>query len=156
MTNEQGGKIIGNRTRPFAYTFRATDKERQIIDEKIKQSGLTMTEFVIRAIKDKPFTVIENAGELLVELKRQGNNLNQAVRNNYYGIETEGYLNKKQRTEQYEINGTVYTVTVEENENANTTALDIIKRLVSQRNDRLIRTTERTCCLPTNGGKKVC
>ncbi len=92
MTNEQGGKIIGNRTRPFAYTFRATDKERQIIDEKIKQSGLTMTEFVIRAIKDKPFTVIENAGELLVELKRQGNNLNQAVRNNYYGIETEREL----------------------------------------------------------------
>ena len=85
MTNEQGGKIIGNRTRPFAYTFRATDKERQIIDEKI-------TEFVIRAIKDKPFTVIENAGELLVELKRQGNNLNQAVRNNYYGIETEREL----------------------------------------------------------------
>lgn len=92
MTNEQGGKIIGNRTRPFAYTFRATDKERQIIDEQIKQSGLTMTEFVIRAIKDKPITVIENAGEILTELKRQGNNLNQAVRNNYYGIETEREL----------------------------------------------------------------
>ena len=86
------GKFIGNRTRPFAYTFRATDKERQIIDEKIKQSGLTMTEFVIRAIKDKPITVIENAGEILTELKRQGNNLNQAVRNNYYGIETEQEL----------------------------------------------------------------
>ena len=92
MTNEQGGKIISNRTRPFAYTFRATDKDRQIIDEQIKQSGLTMTEFVIRAIKDKPITVIENAGEILTELKRQGNNLNQAVRNNYYGIETEREL----------------------------------------------------------------
>lgn len=90
--NEQGGKIIGNRTRPVAYTFRATDKERQIIDEQIKQSGLTMTEFVIRAIKDKPITVVENAGEILIELKRQGNNLNQAVRNNYYGIETEREL----------------------------------------------------------------
>lgn len=77
------GKIIGNRTRPFAYTFRATDKERQIIDEKIKQSGLTMTEFVIRAITDKSITVVENAGEILTELKRQGNNLNQAVRNYY-------------------------------------------------------------------------
>lgn len=51
-----------------------------------------MTEFVIRAIKDKPITVIENAGEILTELKRQGNNLNQAVRNNYYGIETEREL----------------------------------------------------------------
>lgn len=82
--NEQGGKIIGNRTRPFAYTFRATDKERQIIDEKIKQSGLTMTEFVIRAITGKPITVVDDAGEILTELKRQGNNLNQAVRNYYY------------------------------------------------------------------------
>lgn len=52
-----------------------------------------MTEFVIRVIKDKPITVIENAGEILTELKRQGNNLNQAVRNNYYGIETERELN---------------------------------------------------------------
>ena len=47
-----------------------------------------MTEFVIRSITDKPITVIENASELLAELKRQGNNLNQAVRNGYYGIDT--------------------------------------------------------------------
>ncbi len=39
-----------------------------------------MTEFVIRAITDKPITVVESAGEILSELKRQGNNLNQAVR----------------------------------------------------------------------------
>ena len=42
-----------------------------------------MTEFVIRAIMDKPITIVENAGEMLAELKRQGNNLNQAVRNYY-------------------------------------------------------------------------
>lgn len=82
--NEQGGKIIGNRTRPFAYTFRATDKERQIIDEKIKQNGLTMTEFIIRAITNKEIVNVPQFGELLTELKRQGNNLNQAVRNYYY------------------------------------------------------------------------
>ena len=91
-TNKEG-KIIGNRTRPFAYTFRATDKERQIINEKIKQSGLTMTEFVIRAITDKPITVVENVGEILTELKRQGNNLNQAVRNLYYDNDTRAELN---------------------------------------------------------------
>lgn len=51
-----------------------------------------MTEFVIRAITGKPITVIENASELLAELKRQGNNLNQAVRNSYYGIDTERKL----------------------------------------------------------------
>ena len=90
-TNEKrkGGSIIGNRTRPFAYIFRANEKEKNLIDKAIAASGLTMTEFVIRAITGKPIIVVEHASELLAELKRQGNNLNQAVRNGYYGIDTE-------------------------------------------------------------------
>lgn len=52
-----------------------------------------MTEFVIRAITDKPVTIVENAGEILTELKRQGNNLNQAVRNYYYDNDTRAELN---------------------------------------------------------------
>ena len=48
-----------------------------------------MREFVIRAIINKPVIVIERGGEILAELKRHGNNLNQAVRSNYYGINTE-------------------------------------------------------------------
>lgn len=48
-----------------------------------------MTAFVIRAITEKPITVIENSGEILAELKRQGNNLNQAVRNNHSGLNAE-------------------------------------------------------------------
>ena len=47
-----------------------------------------MTEFVIRAIMDKPIIVVENTGEILTELKRQGNNLNQAVRNYYFDNDT--------------------------------------------------------------------
>ena len=52
-----------------------------------------MTEFVIRAITNKPITVVENAGEILTELKRQGNNLNQAVRNYYCDNDTRAELN---------------------------------------------------------------
>lgn len=89
---EQGGKIIGNRTRPFAYIFRANEREKNLIDRAIATSGLTMTEFVIRAITNKTITVVENSGEILTELKRQGNNLNQAVKNGYYGIDTETEL----------------------------------------------------------------
>ena len=48
-----------------------------------------MREFIIRAIINKPVIVIERGGEILAELKRQGNNLNQAVRSNYYGLNTE-------------------------------------------------------------------
>ena len=45
---------MSNRTRPYAYTFRVTENERKIIDEKIKSSGLTMTAFIIKAITNKP------------------------------------------------------------------------------------------------------
>lgn len=48
-----------------------------------------MTAFVIRAITEKPITVIENGNEILAELKRQGNNLNQAVRGIYNGLVAE-------------------------------------------------------------------
>ncbi len=48
-----------------------------------------MTEFIIRAITGKPITVVEHASELLAEFKRQGNNLNQAVRNYYCDSGTE-------------------------------------------------------------------
>ena len=44
-----------------------------------------MTAFVIRAITDKSIIVIDHASEMLAELKRQGNNLNQALKYCYYG-----------------------------------------------------------------------
>ena len=85
----KGGKSIGRRARPFAYNFRASEQEKNLIDSAIAKSGLTITDFVIRSITDKPITVIENSGEILAELKRQGNNLNQVVRNSYNGLATE-------------------------------------------------------------------
>ena len=72
------------RKRPFAYTFRATAEEKKLIDSKLQASGLTMTEFIIRSITDKPVVVMDGGNEMLAELKRQGNNLNQAVRNCYF------------------------------------------------------------------------
>ena len=48
-----------------------------------------MTEFLIRSITEKPIIVIQNGNEILAELKRQGNNLNQIVRNNYNRLTTE-------------------------------------------------------------------
>ena len=84
-----GGNVIENRTRPFAYTFRTNEKEKNLIDKAISASGLTMREFILRSITDKPVIVIERSGEILAELKRQGNNLNQAVRSSYFGADTE-------------------------------------------------------------------
>ena len=73
----------------FFYHYGANRNEKNLIDKAISVSGLTMREFIIRTIINKPIIVIERGGEILSELKRQGNNLNQAVRNNHYGIDTE-------------------------------------------------------------------
>ena len=81
-------KKIVKRNRPITYSFRVSERERRIIDEKVKTSGLSRTDFLIRALTDKPVVVFERGGEVLQELKRQGNNLNQAVRN-YYSYHNE-------------------------------------------------------------------
>lgn len=66
--------------------------EKELIDEKVKTSGISRTDFLIRAITGKTVSVIANGGEILTELKRHGNNLNQAVKNNYFGYATEREL----------------------------------------------------------------
>lgn len=63
-------------------------------------------------------------------------------------------MNSEQRIEQYEIGGTVYTVIVEESENAKGTQLDIINGLLKRHSDETINRTN--LLFATNGGKKVC
>ena len=83
-----GGTTIEKKTvkrnRPISYSFRVSERERRLIDDKVKTSGLSRTDFLIRALTDKPVVVIDGGNERLAELKRQGNNLNQAVRNCYF------------------------------------------------------------------------
>ena len=81
-----------NRARPYAYSFRVSAQEKELIDGKVKTSGLNRTDYLIRALSDKPIVSITSGNEILAELKRQGNNLNQAVKNNYFGDITEREL----------------------------------------------------------------
>lgn len=46
------------RTRPFAYTFRVSEQEKNLIDGKVAKSGLTMREFILRSITNKPVLTI--------------------------------------------------------------------------------------------------
>ena len=78
-----------NRARPYAYSFRVSAQEKELIDGKVKASGLNRTEYLIRALSNKSIVSIDSGNEILAELKRQGNNLNQAVKNDYFGDITE-------------------------------------------------------------------
>ena len=47
-----------------------TQSEKELIDSKFKASGLSKTDFLIKALSDKPIVCIDNGAEILSELKR--------------------------------------------------------------------------------------
>ena len=51
--------------------------EKFVISENARKARMTESEFVRRAALEKDVVVIDGAAELLTELRRQGNNLNQ-------------------------------------------------------------------------------
>lgn len=57
------------------------------MESKVTASGLNKTDYLVKCLSDKPIVTVPS--DLLMELKRQGNNLNQVVKNCYYGKTTE-------------------------------------------------------------------
>ena len=80
----------GYRARPYAYSFRVSAEENELLESKVKSSGLNKTDYLIKCLSDKP--ILTMPSELLLELKRQGNNLNQVVKNCYFERTTEQEL----------------------------------------------------------------
>ena len=68
------------RTRNKSIPIRVTEKELQAIDEAAKKAKKNRTEYLISAALGKEITVIEDLREMIVQLKRIGNNLNQLTR----------------------------------------------------------------------------
>ena len=58
---------------------RVANWEKFVISENARKDRMTESEFVRRAALEKDVVVIDGAAELLTELRRQGNNLNQLV-----------------------------------------------------------------------------
>lgn len=68
------------RSRPKQVKFWATEKELEEIKKKVKKSKLTQSEYLLRCVLDKNILVVEGLKEILIELSREGNNLNQISR----------------------------------------------------------------------------
>jgi hypothetical protein len=80
-----------NKKRPKQITFRASQEEYKIIQTKIKKSGLKQQDFLLNMAMEKEIVFVEGLTELLTEVKRQGNNLNQLTRKLY----SNGYIDYK-------------------------------------------------------------
>ena len=69
-----------NTRRQKYMNFRLSDSEYILLQERIKSSGMNTQQYLIRAVLDKPVPNEQLFRELLVEVKKQGVNLNQLAR----------------------------------------------------------------------------
>lgn len=77
-----------NTKRPRQLTFRATEDEYRIIKKKIEQSGQKQQDFLLQMALEKDIIILDGMAELLIEVKHQGNNLNQLIRK----LHSQGYI----------------------------------------------------------------
>ena len=80
-----------NKTRPNKVTVRLSDSELNELKDRIKLSGFNQQQFLTRAIFNKAMMDKEQLHSLLIELRREGCNLNQIARacNTYKVLEDE-------------------------------------------------------------------
>lgn len=69
-----------NKSRPNKITFRLSDSELQDLRSRVEKSGFNEQQFLTRAVFSKTLIEKETLHELLVELRREGVNLNQIAR----------------------------------------------------------------------------
>lgn len=69
-----------NRTRPKQIVIRVSEEELEAIKKKVEQSGKSQQQYIIEALTQKQIINTDGVKEILPELKRIGNNLNQIAK----------------------------------------------------------------------------
>ena len=69
-----------NKTRPKQLSFRVSEEEYQQLQQKILESGKNQQEYILSCVLEKQIVNMDGIKELIPELKRIGNNLNQIAK----------------------------------------------------------------------------
>ena len=69
-----------NKTRPKQLSFRVNEEEYQKLQERVQESGKNQQEYILSCVLDKKIVNTDGIKELIPELKRLGNNLNQIAK----------------------------------------------------------------------------
>ena len=69
-----------NRKREKQIKFYVNEKEYDQIKKKVKKSKLKQQEYLIKSALNKKIIVVDGLKEILLELSREGNNLNQIAK----------------------------------------------------------------------------
>ncbi len=75
-----------NKTRPKKFMVRVSEEEWETVNEKVKSSGMNQQQYLLAAILGQSVTNTDGVKELVPELKRIGNNLNQIARASNQGL----------------------------------------------------------------------
>ncbi|CUU51206.1 plasmid mobilization protein [Clostridium beijerinckii] len=76
---------MGDRTRGKQIKFWADEKEFEQIKKKVEKSKLSQQDYLLKCALNKKIIIIDDIKELVKELKRIGNNLNQLTRSIHTG-----------------------------------------------------------------------
>lgn len=76
-----------SRTRLKQIVIRMTDEEYETVKKQVAKSGMKQQEYLIKAVTEKPIINTDGVKEIIPELKRIGNNLNQIARRCNEGYE---------------------------------------------------------------------
>ena len=79
---EKTAKKEYKRQRDNQIIIRFSDEELAELNKSILQSGLSKTDFFLQLMRKKNIIIVSDLKDICIELKRQGINLNQALR--YY------------------------------------------------------------------------
>jgi len=77
---EEPTKKEYNRQRNNQIIIRFSDEELAELNEAISKSGLSKTDFFLQSLRQANIIILDDLKDICIELKRQGINLNQALR----------------------------------------------------------------------------
>lgn len=83
------------RKREKQIKFFVTDEESEKIERKIEKSKLSKSDYLRKCSLEKEIIIIDDLKELYIEIKKQGNNLNQLAKAvNEKRVENIGNINE--------------------------------------------------------------
>lgn len=68
------------------YAFRISAKDLDVIKKKSKQAKMTVTEYITHSALGKEIIIIDGLSEIVSQLKKIGNNLNQLTMLSHQGV----------------------------------------------------------------------
>ena len=83
---------MANKSRPKQLSFRVSEEEWELLQQKISESGMNQQRYILSCVLGKEIVNTDGIKEIVPELKRQGTNLNQIAKR----LNERGYIDYRE------------------------------------------------------------